>query len=567
MKKFIAFITAVLLVFSLAACGEKPSGSPYTVELSRTEAEITEGDTLALSATVKENGEEKEVSVKWKSSDASVASVDNGTVTASGAGTATITAEYDGASAVCLVKVAKYYEPQMTVELNSSDIRFTALGRTASLSARAVVKGEKRDVFVGFTSSDPSVATVTSQGLVTAVAEGKTEIRARASYDGYYAESVCLVTVKLYAESVETESDAKYYVYGWEPDRSDGIPFAEEVVGVTDVKTGAKLPFDAENGIVKILTGNGLYGERRVAIEGDGSTLIVTGILVSGEIGTAEELVTAMNGGSNRYFVLAGDIDMTDYLAENPWSGTEAFFNKSFSGTLDGKGHSILNLKSTAGYIERTTNAIFKEITSSGTIRNLHLQASLGIKDGGGGGKRLSVLFGGMYGTLENCFFDLDVDFETPWKLYGGSPIWDLRDTSVVKNTAFYIPNADGLRCIVATIYGGAFESKGKFDNVAYIYKGIGYANTMLPTVYHPNLSNIYAVKADDENKVFTEFRKLDKQTYDNGFFAENGNRIANTPDYWNDTTAEEMTAAMDGFTFTNKALKFGNKTIFDFAS
>ena len=285
------------------------------------------------------------------------------------------------------------------------------------------------------------------------------------------------------------------------------------------------------------------------------------------EVTDAAALMTAMNDHPDKSVVFGSDIDMTDYLAENPWSGTEAFFNKSFSGTLDGKGHSILNLKSTAGYIERTTNAIFKEITSSGTIRNLHLQASLGIKDGGGGGKRLSVLFGGMYGTLENCFFDLDVDFETPWKLYGGSPIWDLRDTSVVKNTAFYIPNADGLRCIVATTYGGAFESKGTFDNVAYIYKGIGYTNTMLPTVYHPNLSNIYAVKADDENKVFTEFRKLDKQTYDNGFFAENGNRIANTPDYWNDTTAEEMTAAMDGFTFTNKALKFGSKTIFDFAS
>ncbi len=304
------------------------------------------------------------------------------------------------------------------------------------------------------------------------------------------------------------------------------------------------------------------------------------------EVTDAAALMSAMNNHPDKSVVFGGDIDMTSYLAANPWNDTNvstgALFNKNFSGTMDGKGYSLLGIKSTSGYIERTTNAIFKEITSSGTIRNLHLQASLGIKDGGGGGRRLSVLFGGMFGTVDNCFFDLDVAFEVDWMLYGGAPIWDLSDTSVVRNTVFYIPNASGLRCFIATTYGGAFEGKGTFDNVVHIYKSIGYDNTALPTIYNPNLSNAYVVTVDSANGVFKDFRKLNETLYnsedgvqievkENGepVYNEDGTpktrRADNNIGYWDETTADNVTAAMSGFTFTEKALKYGEKTIFDF--
>ena len=304
------------------------------------------------------------------------------------------------------------------------------------------------------------------------------------------------------------------------------------------------------------------------------------------EVTDAAALMSAMNNHPDKSVVFGGDIDMTSYLAANPWNDTNAstgaLFNKNFSGTMDGKGYSLLGIKSTSGYIERSKNVIFSRINANGTIRNLHLQASLGIKDGGGGGRRLSVLFGEMFGTVDNCFFDLDVDFEVDWKLYGGAPIWDLSDTSVVRNTVFYIPNASGLRCFIATTYGGAFEGKGTFDNVVHIYKSIGYDNTALPTIYNPNLSNAYVVTVDSANGIFKDFRKLNETLYnsedgvqievkENGepVYNEDGTpktrRADNNIGYWDETTADNVTAAMSGFTFTDKTLKFGEKTIFDF--
>ena len=286
------------------------------------------------------------------------------------------------------------------------------------------------------------------------------------------------------------------------------------------------------------------------------------------EVTDAAALMTAMNENPDKSVVFGGDIDMTSYLAANPWNDTNAstgaLFNKNFSGTMDGKGYSLLGIKSTSGYIERTKNVIFSRINANGTIKNLHLQASLGIKNDGGGGKRLSVLFGEMFGTVDNCFFDLDVDFEVDWKLYGGAPIWDLSDTSVVRNTVFYIPNASGLRCFIATTYGGAFEGKGTFDNVVHIYKSIGYDNTALPTIYNPNLSNVYVVTADSANGIFKDFRKLNETKYEAGA-TDAENPKTNNKDYWDPVTASDITAAMSGFTFTEKALKYGEKTIFDF--
>ena len=281
------------------------------------------------------------------------------------------------------------------------------------------------------------------------------------------------------------------------------------------------------------------------------------------EVTDAAALMTAMNNHPDKSVVFGGDIDMTDYLAANPWnSTTAAFFNNTFSGTLDGKGYSLLGVKSTAGLIRRDKNVVFREIAASGTVKNLHLQAALGLADAEG--HRMSVLFGGMYGTLENCFFDVDVTFNTAWKAYGAGPIWDLSDTSVVRNTVFYIPNASGLRCFIATTYGGAFEGKGTFDNVVHIYKSIGYGDTALPTIYNPNLSNVYVVTADSANGIFKDFRKLNETKYEAGV-TDAENPKTNSKDYWDPATASDITMAMNGFTFTEKALKYGEKTIFDF--
>ena len=97
-----------------AKAGEKTATCTVTVKkkvisvtsitLSKTALTLTEGDTETLTATVKpDNATDK--SVTWSSSNPSVATVDNGKVTAVAEGTATITAKAGEKTATCTVRV------------------------------------------------------------------------------------------------------------------------------------------------------------------------------------------------------------------------------------------------------------------------------------------------------------------------------------------------------------------------------------------------------------------------------------------------------------------------------
>ena len=75
--------------------------------ITNTTLAMNPGDSRTLSAAVVSNGEATPVSVTWTGAKDSVATVDaNGRVTAVGAGTAKITAEYEGKQAVVSIKVA-----------------------------------------------------------------------------------------------------------------------------------------------------------------------------------------------------------------------------------------------------------------------------------------------------------------------------------------------------------------------------------------------------------------------------------------------------------------------------
>ena len=80
-----------------------------SVSLDKTSLELTEGETTQLTATVlPDNATNKNVT--WSTSDASVATVENGVVRATGRGTATITVttEDGGFTAGCTVTVSRY---------------------------------------------------------------------------------------------------------------------------------------------------------------------------------------------------------------------------------------------------------------------------------------------------------------------------------------------------------------------------------------------------------------------------------------------------------------------------
>lgn len=98
-----ADITVSLPGSSLTAVCRLTVGAPVeSIQLSRPEASLTAGQTLTLAAAT---APAQDAAVTWQTSDPAVATVENGVVTAHGAGAAVITAAADGCTAECVLTV------------------------------------------------------------------------------------------------------------------------------------------------------------------------------------------------------------------------------------------------------------------------------------------------------------------------------------------------------------------------------------------------------------------------------------------------------------------------------
>ena len=96
------------------------------------------------------------------------------------------------------------------ISLNQEELTLTAMGETATLTA-TVEPANVTDGSVTWASSDETVATVSSEGVVTAVANGTTIITATTN-DGTNLTATCTVTVSISEEPiVEPDTDISQY--------------------------------------------------------------------------------------------------------------------------------------------------------------------------------------------------------------------------------------------------------------------------------------------------------------------------------------------------------------------
>ena len=197
MKKITIIIYAILcaLLAFLSSCTEKESQVEVSsVSLNTATIEMVEGETFNLVATVLPKDAEYD-GITWASSNASVASVNSGTVTALKEGTATITASAGGKSSTCSVKVSSKVIPVTSVTLDKTSLSMQ-VGETETLTA-TVNPADATDKNVTWSSSDVSVATV-ADGKITAKKSGTATITAKSG--NYTAE--CVVSVSVNTESV-----------------------------------------------------------------------------------------------------------------------------------------------------------------------------------------------------------------------------------------------------------------------------------------------------------------------------------------------------------------------------
>ncbi len=139
---------------------------------------------------------------QWMSSNPEVATVnEKGLVTAQAVGSTTITALVSNGQALrCSVAVTSDIGK---VTLNKNDLLLRTVGAQERLTAAVAVESGS-SVPITWVSSNPGVATVDVNGVVTAVADGEAKITALSPTGRF---GVCSVVVGLAADKYESEAD------------------------------------------------------------------------------------------------------------------------------------------------------------------------------------------------------------------------------------------------------------------------------------------------------------------------------------------------------------------------
>ena len=240
------------------------------VVLDKTELTLNRGMKYSLTMTVTPATFTDEVS--WKSTNVDVATItEDGTVTAKGAGQATIKVTVGDVSATCKVNVV---QPVTSIYLNKTSLEMTALD-TYQLQA-SVYPSEANNKEVSWESSDEKVATVDENGLVQAKEKGTAVITAKAK-DGSEVSRSCKVTVKNTAYVV-TDISKLESTHNYENNCSDFWVYTKAGASALNITFNSKTAleedfdylyvFDKENKQVGKYTGTQLAGQT-ITILGD----------------------------------------------------------------------------------------------------------------------------------------------------------------------------------------------------------------------------------------------------------------------------------------------------------
>lgn len=184
----VVVVALVILIIAMALPGGSGKGS---IELDRTAAELAPGETLQLTATVQDAAGETlaDEEIEWTTGSRSIATVQDGLVTAVAEGKTKITAKSGKLTAECTVTVTEEAIEITGVSLSqtSADMQ---IGDSLTLKA-TLSPANAPDDGISWTSSNPSVATV-KKGVVTAVDAGSATITVRAGDK----TATCAVTVQ-----------------------------------------------------------------------------------------------------------------------------------------------------------------------------------------------------------------------------------------------------------------------------------------------------------------------------------------------------------------------------------
>ena len=251
------------------------------VELNESQITLNKGDTYNLIMSV--TPDDFTDAVTWKSTDTDVVTVtETGVIKAVGTGTATVKLTVGNVSTSCRITVL---QPVTSISLDRSSLSLDSADNY-QLSAY-IYPSTASNKNVVWESSDPSVATVDDNGMVTALKKGTAKITVKAM-DGSNVSASCTVTVKNTTYVCDTVDKIESQ-HNYENECSDSwiytIEGAECIEVGFDERTAVESGFDyiyifsADDTMVGQYTGTDLAGKTiriegskvRIKLESDGS--------------------------------------------------------------------------------------------------------------------------------------------------------------------------------------------------------------------------------------------------------------------------------------------------------
>ena len=190
-----------------ASCLVTVYGNVTGITLDQTEIVVDKGENFILNATLTPEFI-RNTKIYWSTSDSSIADVNSdGVVYPSAGGVATITAKTadGGLTATCQVTVRSYVSG---VRLDRTQEKLEK-GNTVALKA-TVSPEDASDSSLTWSSSDPTVASVNDQGVVTALKNGESTISVKTNDGGYTASCVVSVWTRVAGITLDHTSLALY---------------------------------------------------------------------------------------------------------------------------------------------------------------------------------------------------------------------------------------------------------------------------------------------------------------------------------------------------------------------
>ena len=314
-------ITVTTANGKIATCEVTVSVLASGVSLNKNTLSLIKGSSETLTATIAPD-DTTDKSLTWTTSDANVATVSNGTVTAIGAGTATITVTTaNGKTATCEVTVSILASG---VSLNKNNLSLIK-GSSETLTA-TVAPEDTTDKTVTWTTSNESVATVLN-GTVTAIGVGTVTITVTDS-NGHTAS--CIVTVTVEALGVTLDKNSIRINVGETntltatvapADTTDKtVTWTTSDANVATISNGIVTAIGSGNATITVTTANGKTATCLVTVIANGigfKTLSVTGTDVYGKVSnttTTFSFINEIGVSGNATFEVYRDLECEDLI-------------------------------------------------------------------------------------------------------------------------------------------------------------------------------------------------------------------------------------------------------------